>query len=140
MLEDLAPRDTVAADQRVPFIDLNELIAAQHDRFGPEKVEPLFADPQTHTSRAGTELNAATVVAGLRQLTGNPLKRISRRTLRVEPPLICLRPDPRLAVAMGGALRGVDERSTLTECPAGSPPHGPLERSQNKGNMRDTHR
>ena len=36
-------------------------------------MEPLFADPRTHTSRAGAEMNAEYVVAGLKGLAGNPL-------------------------------------------------------------------
>ena len=63
----------VAAAEHAAFIDLNEIIAAQYDRLGPEKVEPLFADPRTHTSWAGAELNAASVIAGLKTLEKNPL-------------------------------------------------------------------
>ena len=40
---------------------------------------------------------------------------------------------PRLAVAFGGAISTISERSSLFECPAGSPAHGQLERSQNRG-------
>jgi hypothetical protein len=38
-------------------------------------VEAMFADPHTHTSRAGAELNAECVVAGLKGLKENPLGR-----------------------------------------------------------------
>ena len=60
----------VARSENVPFIDLNERIAFEYDRLGPEKVEPLFADEHTHTTRAGAELNAAVVAAGIRSLKG----------------------------------------------------------------------
>jgi lysophospholipase L1-like esterase len=63
----------VAASEDVAFVDLNESIARRYDELGPEKVEPLFADPHTHTSRAGAELNAEVVVAGLKGLQKNPL-------------------------------------------------------------------
>jgi len=63
----------VATETHAGFVDLNEIIAAEYDRLGPEKVESLFADPQTHTSQAGAELNAASVVVGLRRLPGDPL-------------------------------------------------------------------
>ena len=63
----------VAASENAPFIDLNEIIAQQYDALGPEKVEPLFADEHTHTSRAGAELNADSVVQGLRLLKDLPL-------------------------------------------------------------------
>jgi hypothetical protein len=35
-------------------------------------VDALFADPHTHTSRAGAELNAAIVAEALRGLPGAP--------------------------------------------------------------------
>jgi len=41
---------------------------------GAEKVEPLFADEHTHTTLSGAELNAASVIAGLKALNPNPLK------------------------------------------------------------------
>ncbi len=63
----------VAASAHTPLIDLNELIAQRYDALGPEKVEPLFGDPHTHTSRAGAELNAAIVVEGLKSLSPDPL-------------------------------------------------------------------
>ncbi|HTS66523.1 MAG TPA: rhamnogalacturonan acetylesterase [Candidatus Acidoferrales bacterium] len=58
----------VAAQEGVGFVDLNEIIAAKYDALGPDKVEALFADEHTHTSRAGAELNADCVVEGLRGL------------------------------------------------------------------------
>lgn len=64
----------VASSEDVAFVDLNELIARRYDELGPEKVEPLFGDEHTHTSRAGAELNAEIVVAGLRELKKNPLE------------------------------------------------------------------
>jgi lysophospholipase L1-like esterase len=63
----------VAEAGKVPLVDLNESIARRYDKLGPEKVEPLFADPHTHTSRAGAELNAECVIAGLKRLVPNPL-------------------------------------------------------------------
>jgi lysophospholipase L1-like esterase len=63
----------VAADAGVGFIDLNEIIARRYEVLGPEKVEPLFGDEHTHTSRAGAELNADCVVAGLKELKANPV-------------------------------------------------------------------
>jgi hypothetical protein len=63
----------VAEQQHVGFIDLNEIIARRYDALGEEKVEPLFGDPHTHTSRAGAELNAECVVAGLKALPHDPV-------------------------------------------------------------------
>jgi lysophospholipase L1-like esterase len=63
----------VAASEGVAFVDLNEIIAERYDALGPEKVNALFADPNTHTTRAGAELNAECVVAGLKALKNDPL-------------------------------------------------------------------
>jgi lysophospholipase L1-like esterase len=63
----------VAAAEKVPFVDLNEIIAQRYDALGQAKVEPLFADEHTHTSLAGAQLNAECVVAGLKALPNDPL-------------------------------------------------------------------
>jgi len=63
----------VAAAEGVAFVDLNEIIAVRYEALGPEKVEALFGDEHTHTSRAGAELNADCVIAGLRALSPDPL-------------------------------------------------------------------
>ncbi len=65
--------EETAKSEKVMFIHLNELIAAKYDELGEEKVEPLFADPHTHTSRAGAELNAEIVIRGLNGQKKNPL-------------------------------------------------------------------
>jgi len=63
----------VAEQEHIGFIDLNEIIARHYDVLGEAAVEPLFSDPHTHTSRAGAELNAACVVAGLKALPHDPV-------------------------------------------------------------------
>lgn len=65
--------EEVAKIEKVAFIDLNDIIARQYEAMGAEKVEPLFADEHTHTSLAGAEINAASVIAGLKGLKPNPL-------------------------------------------------------------------
>jgi lysophospholipase L1-like esterase len=63
----------VTAQEHVGFIDLNEIIARRYDALGEAAVEPLFGDPHTHTSRAGAELNAECVIAGLKALESDPV-------------------------------------------------------------------
>lgn len=63
----------VAQQEHVAFVNLNEIIARRYDAMGPVAVEPLFGDPHTHTTWAGAELNAESVVAGLKALPENPL-------------------------------------------------------------------
>ncbi len=52
---------TIAEEEGVQLIDLNELAAARYDTMGEAAVEPMFADPHTHTSWAGAEINARIV-------------------------------------------------------------------------------
>ncbi|HEU0173573.1 MAG TPA: rhamnogalacturonan acetylesterase [Blastocatellia bacterium] len=65
--------EEVAKAEKVGFIDLNEIIARQYEAMGAEKVEPLFADEHTHTTLVGAELNAASVISGLKALKPDPL-------------------------------------------------------------------
>ncbi len=65
--------EQVAKAEHVGFIDLNENIARKYDQLGPEKVDPLFGDPHTHTSAPGAKLNAEAVVEGLKALHPDPL-------------------------------------------------------------------
>lgn len=63
----------VAEKQHVGFVDLNNIIADRYDKLGEAAVEPLFADPHTHTSLAGAEINAEAVVMGLKRLKNDPV-------------------------------------------------------------------
>ncbi len=63
----------IAQEQHVGFIDLNEIVARQYDTLGEAAVEAMFADPHTHTSRVGAELNAAAVLSGLKALPDDPV-------------------------------------------------------------------
>jgi lysophospholipase L1-like esterase len=55
------------------FIDLNEIVARRYESLGKDNVQALFHGDWTHTSPVGAEINAASVVAGLKSLSGNPL-------------------------------------------------------------------
>jgi lysophospholipase L1-like esterase len=63
----------IARAQGVRFIDLTTIVADRYEALGEEKVKALFGPDHTHTSPAGAELNAASVVAGLKGLKGHPL-------------------------------------------------------------------
>ncbi|HXM35720.1 MAG TPA: rhamnogalacturonan acetylesterase [Pyrinomonadaceae bacterium] len=65
----------VAASQGVTFIDLTTIVADRYEKLGEEMVKELFATDHTHTSPKGAELNAASVIAGLKALKKDPLKR-----------------------------------------------------------------
>lgn len=57
------------------YIDLNEIIALEFEKLGPEKVAPLFGDARTHSTPAGALLNAQLVVSGIRALKHPDLKK-----------------------------------------------------------------
>lgn len=65
----------IAAEEHVPFIDLNEIIGREYDSIGEQAVEELFADPHTHTSLKGARINAEAVVTGLKLLNPDPLSK-----------------------------------------------------------------
>lgn len=65
----------VATQEHVGLIDLNEIIGREYDAMGESAVEPMFADPHTHTSLDGAKLNAQAVVIGLKLLHPDPLER-----------------------------------------------------------------
>ena len=60
----------VALQSGSSFIDLHHQVAQQYDQLGAKKVEALFADERTHTSKAGAELNAQIVATSLKPLLG----------------------------------------------------------------------
>ena len=65
----------VAEKTGARFLDLTMVITDAYKKIGAEKVETFFADKGTHTTDAGAQFNAARVIAGLKSLPGNPLKK-----------------------------------------------------------------
>lgn len=64
----------VAKSESAFFIDLNEIVARRYEAIGPEKVKSLyFLEDHTHTTPVGAQVNAASVVEGLRALKNCPL-------------------------------------------------------------------
>jgi len=64
----------VAQQEKIGFINLNEIVAARYDTLGHDKVMTLFpADEHDHTNLEGAKLVASYVVAGLKLLQPNPL-------------------------------------------------------------------
>ncbi len=58
----------LAAAAGIPFIDLTRIVADKYQALGADKVKELFGTDHTHTNTAGADLNAASVVAGLKGL------------------------------------------------------------------------
>lgn len=65
----------VARSQGVAFLDLTTIVADQYEKLGQDSVKELFATDHTHTSPKGAEKNAAGVVAGLKGLKQDPVKK-----------------------------------------------------------------
>lgn len=59
----------IAEEQGIPFVDLNRITADKYQQIGPEEVKSrYFPGDHTHTNKAGAELNAASVVEGLKAI------------------------------------------------------------------------
>ncbi|MDI9365501.1 MAG: rhamnogalacturonan acetylesterase [Flavobacterium sp.] len=58
----------IAMQTGIAFVDLNSITADKYDAMGQEKVTPFFPKEHTHTGKEGAEINAASVVAGLKNL------------------------------------------------------------------------
>lgn len=54
------------------FVDLNSIVADKYDALGEAAVKPFFPHEHTHTDQAGAELNAQSVVEGLKALKDAP--------------------------------------------------------------------
>ena len=74
----------VAEEQKVPFVDLNRIILSHYVGMDPKEIKALYFTPadNTHTSAAGAELNANSVVEGLRALEGCDLKKYLKPATR----------------------------------------------------------
>jgi hypothetical protein len=57
------------------YIDLNSIIAKHWEEMGEEKVKPFFPGDHTHTNLLGAELNASSVIEGLRLIKQCPLNK-----------------------------------------------------------------
>ena len=71
----------VAAEEGVPFVDLNEISAHKLDKYGPWKTNYHFFLDKIHTSRFGAMMNARSAAEGLMASHNpalNPLKAMMR--------------------------------------------------------------
>lgn len=60
----------------MPFVDLYEIIARQHEKLGAAQVEALYVPApaeKLHPGWTGAVLDAECVIAGLQGLPANPL-------------------------------------------------------------------
>ena len=71
-----------AAMEKVPYIDLNDLVADKYEKMGKDSVQLMFHGDHTHTSRLGAELNAKTVAEGVKLSKNKQLKKL-RKALKL---------------------------------------------------------
>jgi lysophospholipase L1-like esterase len=57
----------VAEQEGAFFIDLNAITADKYDQWGPEKVKDFFYGDHTHTNKRGADINAQSIVEGIKQ-------------------------------------------------------------------------
>jgi lysophospholipase L1-like esterase len=65
----------IAKSARVPFVDLTRIMADEFDVMGKEKVKALYPRDSTHFNAVGADLHAAAVVAGLKGLRPDPVRK-----------------------------------------------------------------
>lgn len=77
-----------ARDAGAFFIDLNEIVAQRYEQVGQEKVHKEYFTPadHTHTSRAGAEVNADCVAAGIRRIEECRLKEFLKSRAESDTP------------------------------------------------------
>ena len=71
-----------AAMEKVPYIDLNQLIADKLDKMGKDSVQLMFFGDHTHTSLLGAQLNAKTMAEGLKASKDKRLKKLKKALKR----------------------------------------------------------
>jgi lysophospholipase L1-like esterase len=67
--------EELARAEGVRFVDVTNIVADSYEALGEAKVKPLFGPDHTHTSPAGAEFNASSVIAGLKGLKGDPFRK-----------------------------------------------------------------
>lgn len=67
-----------AAMEKVPYIDLNKMVAERYEKMGKDSVQLMFHGDNTHTSCAGAQLNAKTVAQGVKFSKDKKLKALKK--------------------------------------------------------------
>ncbi len=76
----------LAKAEKVPYVDLNNIVADYYESLGQEKVAAFFPGDHTHTSPEGADVNAKFIVAGLKAIKDHPVDQyLSEKGKAVEP-------------------------------------------------------
>ncbi|MEP6595668.1 MAG: rhamnogalacturonan acetylesterase [Ginsengibacter sp.] len=65
----------VAKQEGAYFIDLNGITADKYDKLGPDETKKFFPGDHTHTNKDGADVNAQSVVEGLKMQKKIPLNK-----------------------------------------------------------------
>ena len=65
----------IAKEEGAYFIDLDELIAEQYEKLGPDKVKTFFPADHTHTNLEGGKLNAEVVMDAIKKIKPGGLQK-----------------------------------------------------------------
>ena len=68
--------------ENAAFVDLTNFVADRYEQMGETAVTPLFPKDHTHTSEEGADLNARSVIAGLKAVRENAIIRTFSATGR----------------------------------------------------------
>ncbi|MFD2920547.1 rhamnogalacturonan acetylesterase [Terrimonas rubra] len=69
----------VAKEEGAYYIPLFELISAAYEKMGKTEVDKFFPQDKTHPDKAGSALNAAQVVEGIKNIKKDKLKKYLRK-------------------------------------------------------------
>jgi len=69
----------VADAEHVDFIDLNDLVAIEYEKIGPETVKPFFPIDHTHTNLEGAKLNASIVMREIEKIKPGKLNKYLKK-------------------------------------------------------------
>src|SRR5580692_3858724 len=89
----------LAKTENVVFVDLTNLVADRYEQMGEAAVTPLFPKDHTHTNATGAELNARSVIAGLKATRENAIIRTfsaAGRSIEIAPSTIVALPKLKL--------------------------------------------
>jgi lysophospholipase L1-like esterase len=89
----------LAKTENVAFVDLTNLVADRYEQMGQAAVTPLFPKDHTHNNETGAELNARSVIAGLKATRENAIIRnfsAAGRAIEIAPATIVALPKLKL--------------------------------------------
>lgn len=69
----------IAEVEKVDYIDLNTMVIDKYLVLGQDEVNTFFEKDHTHTNKKGADLNAATVIEGIKALKGCKLRKYIKK-------------------------------------------------------------